>query len=352
MKKSYSLITLLFCTMLSPMAISSEDDKVVQDLRLALENMAKISQNIEIFNATPAVDYFRHQRMVKVAYTQVVTHAFSDAKYDRPDSFLASLLKSPDISEQVVPQICIMQFPKTPISSGERVRLCNFLIQTLYENRATNTNSCNAIRSVLYFNDYPDVYTSETREMVKKLILDKKIHFFYADVVGVTADKEVRAYLMQIANEEGRYKGGSFNQTWLATCMLAKAGDKAARKKAVAEANNLRNLHNAMSVPLGMAYLGDEEMVLRLFKMLKSDLKEWNGDDVMPNETQLAHEAAIVLSLCVKDFPKYKSYIDFSAEDKAKCLKWVKENKGAFIIDNKPPLYYLKNTYFGVMIRR
>jgi hypothetical protein len=117
------------------------------------------------------------------------------------------------------------------------------------------------------------------------------------------------------------------------------------------EADHLSDLDKAMYIPLGMAYLGDREMVLRLFKMLKSNLKEWNGEDVMPKETQLAHEAAAVLSLCVKTFPQYKTPLKFAPEDKAKCLKWVEEHQDTFILEKKSPLYFLKNTRFDFLTK-
>jgi hypothetical protein len=133
--------------------------------------------------------------------------------------------------------------------------------------------------------------------------------------------------------------------------MLAKAGDKVAHKRVEDEADSLSDLHKAMYIPLGMAYIGDREMVLRLFKMLKSDLKRWNGEDVDPEETQLSHESAAVLSLSVRDFPKISTFQKYTATDKAKCLKWAEDNKDTFVLENKPSLYYLKNTRIGFLTK-
>lgn len=348
MKKCCLLITVVLSTALSPLAGLSSEEMILKNLKAALDNMSRArnsSSNVSV------VEFFQYKRELAGVFTQVVAHAFADVKYDQPDSFLASLLKAPDIAEAAVPQICIMQFPKTSVGNGERGRLCNFLIKALYEHRTANASAYQSIKSVIYFNDYPEVYSPETREIVKKLILEGKLHFFYADVVGVTRDKEIQAYLLPIANREGRYKEGAYYQSWLATCMLAKIGDKAARKRVEDESVSMSDLDKAMYIPLGMAYLGDREMVLRLFSMLKSDLKEWNGEDVMPKETQLAHEAAAVLSLCIKSFPQYKTSLRFSAEDKANCLRWVEDHKETFVIENKPPLYFLKNTRFGFLTR-
>jgi len=348
MKICWLLIVTLSCPSLSILGDTLGDENIVKDLRFALENMEKVKKGII---ATSFPEYFQYESALKIAYTQVVMHAFSDPNYDRPDSFLATVLRTPDIVKPLISQICIMRFSKTP-DNADRSRFCNFMIQTLYTNRTTNTNACDAIKSILYFNDYPEVYSSETREIVKKLILENRIHFFYADVVGLIKDKEIQDYLLPIANREGRHKDESFNRVWLATCVLAKAGDKTAHKKMESEADNLRNLHKAMSVPLGMAYLGDREMVLRLLEMLKSDLKKRNGEDVIPKETQLSHEAAAVLSLCVKGFLNISSFQTYSAQDKARCLKWAEEHKENIVFENKTPLYYLKNTYFSAMMHR
>jgi len=343
MKICLLVVCLFFCPSLSILGDSPGDEGLVKELRHALENMGKVQKGtIE----TSFPEYFQYESKLKVAYTQVVMHAFSDPNYDRPDSFLATMLGTADIAKPIVSQICIMKFPKTP-NNAERSRLCNFMIQTLYKNRATNTDACDAIRFILYFNDYPEVYSLETREIIKKLILEKRIHFIYADVLGITKDKEIQAYLLPIANQQGRYKESGYYQTWLATCMLAKAGDKVARKRVEDEAESLSDLDKAMYIPWGMAYIGDREMVLHLFEMLKSNLKRWDGADVIPEETQLSHEAAIVLSLSVRDFPKISSFQAYTATDKAKCLKWAKENKETFVIENKSPHYYFKNSRFG-----
>lgn len=348
MKIIWTLCCLHIFSLLGLAASTLDANSMIDKLTAAKEKMVKVQ---DVSSGVPFSEIQRCGKELDGILTQVVAHAFADQPYDRTNSFLATVLRRSDVAKIVVPRICVTQFPRTPISNGERSRLCNFLIKTLYENDATNTDACGAIRFVLYFNDYPEVYSPGSREMVKKLIIENRLHFFYADVVGVTADKDIRAYLMPIANGEGRYKGWGFNQTWLASCMLAKAGDKAARKRVDAEADHLSDLHKAMYIPLGMAYLGDKEMVLRLFKMLTSDLKKWNGADAIPEETQLAHEAAIVLSICVKGFPKYNSYSEFAKKDKSLCIKWVDEHRDSFIIENRSPLYYLKNTRLDSMVR-
>jgi hypothetical protein len=311
---------------------------------------AKLVKMQDVSSGVPFSEIQSNGKVVNALLTQIIDASFTDQPYDRPDSFFTSVLKRSDIVQFVVPDVCVKKFIKTTISSGERARLCNYMIQTLFENRLTNTqNVCNAIKSILYLNDYPEVYSPETKEIVKKLILENRIHFFYADVLGITKTKEIQAYLLPIANQEGRHKESGYYQTWLATCMLAKAGDKVARKRVEDEADHLSDLDKAMYIPLGMAYIGDREMVLRLFKMLESDLKRWNGADAIPEETQLSYEAATALSLCVNSFPQYKSYSKFTSENKEKCLKWVKENKDTFVIENKTPLYFLKKTQFDFL---
>ena len=333
MKNIRMLYFLFICSLLCLQVFALDNNSLIDELAAAREKLSKVQ---DVSSGVPFSEIQRCGKELDGILTQVVARAVADQPYDRADSFLTTVLKRLDVVQIVVPRICVTEFPKTPISSGERSRLCNFLIKNLYENGATNIDACRVIRFMLYFNDYPEVYSPETKEMVKKLILENRLHFFFADVIGVTPDKEIQAYLLPIANREGRYKEGGYYQAWLATCMLAKAGDKAARKRVEDEADHLSDLHKAMFIPLGMAYLGDREMVLRLFKMLKSDQKVWNGEDAMPKETQLAHEAAAVLSLCVKSFPQYKTLLEFTVEDKAKCLKWVEENKEKFVIENKP----------------
>jgi hypothetical protein len=313
---------------------------------------AKLVKMQDVSSGVPFNEIQSNGKVVNALLTQIIDVSFTDQTYDRTDSFFMSVLKRSDIVQFVVPDVCVKKFIKTTISSGERARLCNFMIQTLYENRLTNTqNVCNAIKSILYLNDYPEVYSPETREIIKKLILENRIHFFYADVLGIIKDKEIQAYLLPIANQEGRYKESGYYQTWLATCMLAKAGDKVARKRIEDEADNLSDLHKSMYIPLGMAYLGDRDMVLHLFEMLKSDLKKWNGEDVDPEETQLSHEAAKVLSLCVRSFPRPSTSRAYTTQDKTMFLKWVEENKNTFVLENKPPLYYLKNTRIGFLTK-
>jgi len=334
-----------FCLRISTLAETNLLDRFAT-AKAMLVKMQDVSSGV------PFSEIQSNGKVVNVLLTQIIDASFTDQPYDRPDSFFTSVLKRSDIVGYVVPHVCVTQFINKTISSAERARLCNFMVHTLYKNSLTNKqNVCNAIKSILYLNDYPEVYSPETKEIVKKLIRENRIHFFYADVIGITKDKEMQAYLLPISNQEGRYKESGYYQTWLATCMLAKTGDKVARKRVEDEANHLSDLHKSMYIPLGMAYLGDREIVLRLFEMLKSDLKKWNGDDVIPKETQLSHEGAAVLSYCVRGFPNISDFQTFSAQDKARCLKWVEENKETFVIENKPPLYYLKNTRIGFLTK-
>lgn len=291
-------------------------------------------------------DYIRSEQALKDVTVQSLDHAFADPKYDCPDSFLAALLGTSSISHAVASKVCQLQFPKVNVSNNGRGRLCNFMIQTLYESRSANTNYCDGIQAVLLENDYPEVYSDQTKDIIRRLILEGRLHFSFSAVVGIAADKDIKFYLSDVMNGKASSKGGTSLESWVATCILAKVGDKIAYQKVEDTADGLTNWRKAMYVPLGMAYIGDKTMTLKLFNMLNSDLKKCHGEDAMPCETQLAHEAAAVLSFCVKTFPKYKTNQKFTPEDKAKCLKWVEENKDTFVIENRPPLFYFRKTRF------
>lgn len=334
------LVICLFLTTCA-LGITSQEIDLVEKWVQARQDFSVVQRG-----GGKVLDYIRSEQALKDVAKQSLDRALADPKYDRPDSFLATLLKTPSISHAVASKVCQLQFPKVPVSTGERGRLCNFMIQVLYECRPTNTNYCYGIRTILLENEYPEIYSSQTRDIVKRLILEGHLHFSCSAVVGITTDKDIKAYLSDVMNGKESSKSGIFIESWVATCILAKAGDKIAYQKVQDTADGLTNWRKTMYVPLGMAYVGDKIMTLKLFNMLKSDLKKCHGEDAMPRETQLAHEAAAVLSLCVKTFPKYKTNLEFTAEDKAKCLKWVEENKDTFVIENKPPLFYFTKTRF------
>jgi hypothetical protein len=297
-------------------------------------------------------EYTKREKAANEIVGKALSLAFASTEYDQADSFLTMLLNKPDIAHDVVCKICRIQLNKMSLSNGEHGRLCNYIIHVLFENRESNPLFFRGIEAVLFQNEHPEVYTSETKEIVKNCILSEQIHFFYADIVGITTNKEVQSYLREVGANSGVRKYDGSYQAWLATCMLAKLGDKASYQKVRQTADNLSDLLKAQHVTLGMAYIGDKEMVLRLIKMLKSDLRKWHGEDAIPEESQLSQEAASVLSLCIKGFPAYDTFSTFKDRDKAKCLQWAEEHKNTFIIDNKPSLYYFKNTKFNQLRAR
>jgi len=339
MKISLTAICLLLSTCAS--AITPQEKELAEKWIQAKQDFAVMQRG-----GGKVIDFVRAENALKDAAIQSLDRAFADPKYDRTDSFLGKLLSTPSISPAVASKVCRLQLPKAPVDNGERARLCNFMIQILYESRPTNTNYVDGIRAVLMENEHPEIYSDQTKDIVKKLILVGHLHFSQAAIAGITADKEINAYLSDIIKGKDSTKSRVFIESWVATCILAKSGDQTAYQKVKDTANGLTNLTRAMYVPLGMAYIGDKEMVSRMFEMLKRDLKKWNGRDVDPQETQLAHEAAAVLSLCVRGFPRYAPFDNFTATDKAKCLKWVEDNKETFVIENKPPIYYFTKTRF------
>jgi len=342
----FIILTLFSFLVLNALAVTNQNE-LLEKWSESLRSLSCIQTQ-----RVSGVEYTKREKIANEIVSQALSLAFSDKYYDRKDSFLTHLLTKSDISLDVVYKICKNHLQKIQVGNVERQKLCNYMINTLYKNRESNPSFNKGIEAILFTNESSDLYTSENREIIKKCILSEQIHFFYADVVGITTNMDVHVYLTNIVNNTGTSKYDSFYQTWLATCMLAKAGDKTARKKVEDTAEGLQDLLEAQYIPLGMVYIGDKEMVLRLFKMLKSDLRKWNGEDAMPKESQLSHEVASVLSLCVKDFPLYKGFSKFTTEDKAKCLKWVEDHKETFIIYNKPPLYYFKNTNFNQLRSR
>jgi len=316
---------------------------VIRNLQVANEKVAMATRDVD--NIT-APEYFRCQKEQAVAFTQVVNHAFSEEAYDKSTSFLANVLRMPDVSYAIATKVCQIRFPVTPISNGERRRLCSFLIQTLYDGRVSNPDCYKAIEMVLLLNEYPEIYDLKTKEIIKQEILSGRLKFVYADMIAASSDEKIRLFLTGIAKGTGMSRATKFIHAWVATCMLAKAGDNEARAKVKEIANGLKDIEHAHYIPLGLAYVGNKDMIERLFEMLKSDLRKWFGEDAIPQEIQLAHEAAVALSLCVKGFPQYDTFSPFTAEDKAKCLKWVEENRDTFVIENKPPLFYFTKTRF------
>lgn len=345
MKLNLFLILFLLSCSLNTFALNSAESNLIDRLSCAIKDYASIRTNLYC----EAEEHLRYQNTQNVVLSQVLAHAFSDQQYDRADSFLSEVLKRADFPRSIIATICKERFSKMPISHSERGRLCNFMIRSFYENRSSIPDYHQRINDLLFGNDCTEVYNQETRKIVKELILQRKLHFMYADVVGMTSDKEMHDFLWQVAKESETRN--SFNRSclgWLAVVMLAKSGDEVARKRVEITADELSDISRAWVVTRGLAYIGDRSMVVRLFKMLESDKKRWHGNDVIPKETQVSQEAATALSLCVKDFPAYDPLfpVDFSLEDKKKCIKWAEEHKTTFVIANQKPLHYLRNAGF------
>lgn len=347
--KIHVFVLVFFSYTLHTIAVTPDEEILIERLTASRSELDQVRSRLN----SPIEKHKKCEKEVSEAYSQLLDHAFADKLYDRPNSFLSELIKKPDISKSVVLKICRTQFSKAAMSNGERGRLANYIIRTLYQSKASIPDFYKGIETVLLENDYPEVYTPETKEILKNGVLSAHLHFLFVDVAGIASNKEISSYLKQAEKQlQASESYNSFYQAWVVTCIQARAGDKVAYEKVKDAVKELRDLRRALYVPLGMAYIGDKEMVLLLFNMLKSDLKKWNGEDAMPQETQLAHEAAIALSLCVKDFPKYENFHNFTAEDKVKCLKWVKEHQESFVIENKSPLYYVKNTRLNLLLHR
>lgn len=331
------------CVALFSLADKSEEDKIIERLSSAYNDVSNIRNNP---NDLPPSEYFRVDRELAEVLTQVVAHAFTDKQYDHTDSFLTKVLKNKIISYNLTTKICQIQIPKTSIKNGERGKLCGFIIRTLYENRLEIPDYYESVGMVLSLNENPEVYDPTTKEIIKQSILNDQLNFFYADIAEITTDKDVKCYLWQIAKGTRKKRPARFFEPWIATCMLAKTGDDKALKEIEVTAKNINDVDLAWYIPLGMAYVGTKDMISQLFEMLKSNHRIWLGEDVVPEEFQLSHEAAVALSLCIKGFPVYHEYDKFKSQDKEKCLTWVKENKETYVIENKSPLYFLKKTRF------
>lgn len=337
----FHIVAIMSCLVLGTLASTSQEEELIEKWS-ATRKILLILQK----SGGSVVDYKQNLEIEKDVAAESMARAFGDPKYDSPDSFLAALLRTPSISLTAVSKVCRLQFPKAPVDNGERSRLCNYMIQTLYENRPTISNYCDGIRMILLENEYSGIYSDHTKAIIKRIIMNNNLHFAYLSFIEYDTDPDLRKYLFDIMRKAEKGKIRSFIESWFATCMLAKSGDKETRKKVTDMASGMSDIRKAMYVPLGLAYIGDKEMIESLFVMLKSDLRKWNGEDVEPQETQLAHEAAMALALCVKDFPSVKSYENFTSRDRDNCLQWVESHRTTFVIKNKPPHYYLKETLF------
>jgi hypothetical protein len=345
MNSSLFLSAFLFFFSWNALALNPSESNLINRLSLAVKDYTNIRTNL----SCAAEEHLHCQNTQNAVLSQVLAHAFSDQRYDRADSFLSEILKKAEFPRSIIGTICTEQFLGRPISNSERSRLYNFMIRSFYENRSSIPDYHRRIHSVLFVSDCSEVYNQETRKIVKELILQSKLHFMYADVIGITSDKEMHDFLWQVVKESETRN--SFNRSclgWLAVVMLAKSGDEVARKRVEVTADELSDINRAWIVTRGLAYIGDRSMVVRLFKMLESDKKKWHGNDVIPKETQVSQEAATALSLCVKDFPTYDPLfpVDFSLEDKKKCIKWAEEHKNTFVVANQKPLHYLRNAGF------
>jgi hypothetical protein len=348
MKEKMVFIVFLCCN-LYVLSETPYERMLIERLTVARNELVQVRSTLN----SPADTHKQSEKNVNEAYEQILEYAFSGNQYDQPNSFLTTLIKRPDISKSIVLKLCKTQLSKQLLSHEERGRLVNHIIRTLYENKATIPDCFKGIELVLLENNYPDVYTAETKNIIKQCVLAAHLHFLFVDVVGIASDKEIHSCIRQRAQESKMCDSyNNFCQAWVVTCVAARSGDKVAYEKVRYTAKDLQDMRKALFVPLGMAYIGDKDMISRLFDMLKSNQKKWNGEDAVPQETQLAHEAASALTLCVKDFPKYENRTGFTEEDKMKCLKWVEEHQNSFVIEKKPPLFFLKNTRFSLLLNK
>jgi len=234
----------------------------------------------------------------------------------------------------------------------ERVRDIIDLI-TKSMNLADETESLDGkIKTLLIAFCEPKYYSSSSIDRLKTTIQQSncKYSLFIADLIDMQSHPEVKAMLKSKVNGMGNAYSPEFKRSWISLCILARHNDKSAIEHVKVIAQNIDNKNSgAMNyVPVGLAYTKQKELIEILFEMLKSDKMVFNGEDVNPQKTQLAHETAAVLSLIVEGFPKYNRLEVFSELDKTRCIEWVEKNKNNYKIIDARAGCFLENTVLGL----
>jgi len=316
-------------------AVAPEDKERIQKFDALWNRLC----NPETFSMGDAI--FALNRELEAEAKILVRKAIMDINFDSEESLLSVFAKNYSLIPGVLQEI--RRFIEEEKSETRKMRLINFLVSQSYKGMIERNNS--TLKVSVWIDMYPDpnLFFEESKRLMKELILTKRMSVLYADVLNLSADNEIQALLKDLSKKAkyDSFPNGFSRQAWNATCMLARQGDKEALDTVRAAAKDLTDFNLMRFIPVGMGYIGTEEMALLLFEMLKSDLEKLNGN-VFPEKTQLAHEAAVALFFCVEGFPEYGQWGRFTDADKAKCLDWVKANKDSFKVKKIPANVFLE----------
>lgn len=205
---------------------------------------------------------------------------------------------------------------------------------------------------LLSFIDNADLLNDRSRELLKNLLLSKRnVPVFLCDFFDLGRNPEIAELLRNNIKGFNAYEPVlSSLGKWKSLCLLARKGDPeaVAQAKRIATSSDSENAYAMLFIPYGLAYTEQPELIALLFDMLKSN-KVWdNGEDCMPQQTKIAHKAAAALSLVVSGFPKYNAYLEFTDDDKKKCIEWVKAHKDDYKVIKHPSGFYLDNACLGL----
>lgn len=277
----------------------------------------------------------------------LISQALQENNFTEKDSLLWHMLTHEKLS--LLTRSCLLQkIGQKEIEKDQIISLVNFMLYITDSNNRTQGNTPSVINTLICYCSYPDIYDSRSKEIIKKWILKNKVRLLAIDVAGLSSDEEIIKFLCSYPKEMTTDLLDS--RHWVATVILAKYGDEIAisKMKETAAHVNVKDGQGMRLIPYGLSYTGRKDMIEILFDMLKSDIKKWNGADVMPQECKLSHEAACALSLAVKDFPKYDPYQQFTDKDQKTCIDWVNAHKENYeIINNNVGLYLKYSTLFG-----
>jgi hypothetical protein len=177
--------------------------------------------------------------------------------------------------------------------------------------------------------------------------------YYGAFLIRKKTSIEVQKYIEKNALKfDNSFRGGTSLKSWLSLCMLAEQGNREAIdkiKKITPKVLSSKNTTAINYIPYGLAYTKQPELINMIFPMLRSDTIIVNGEDAVPDKTQLAHVAASALGAIIADFPQYGFYQSFSEDDKKKCEEWSQKHRGNYKIINRSWKYFYLKTILGLI---
>jgi hypothetical protein len=283
-------------------------------------------------------------------FKEICNAATREPNFNTESSLLNALLRQKTLNSAVI--VFSLKYAKDNDFDTERVRdIIDCITKSM--NLADETESLDGkIKTLLIAFCEPKYYSSSSLDRLKSTIQqsNSKYSLFIADLIDFQSYPEVKAILKSKVNVLGNAYSPEFKRSWISLCILARHNDKSSIEHAKAIARNIDNKNSgAMNyVPMGLAYTKQKELIEILFEMLKNDKMVFNGEDAIPQKTQLAHEVASALSLIIEGFPKYNRFENFSELDKKRCIEWVEKNKNNYKIIDARAGCFLENTVLGL----